>query len=873
MISVAVKDTNEVLGFDDGTSIDVIENAIKGDLHGSISADTPTPKEVPGRAISGFVRNNFPTFYDKVFQPAIKEYGPQPKFFQPKFDNTSERAFVTNAASTATLPLGLVGLQFHAPDAAELQQEHPIASTLGGFVGFTPAIKVMNTALKVIGAGTFLSNTVLGPSMKGLANIASKYPKLISPEMANTIVKATAGGVQSGAVMGSLKIAGNVDTSLNTPIDEQSILDIGNGVLKDTLVWGVAGAAGASIAKPLEGLNLGQKAEQIAKEAGLTSGSLYVISKLNGDDEKDALLLAAMGGIYHVVTVAGGDFAARKWATEKAQEVVSGYIKAKNPMSEDPIPQRAAQEHAMNTAEEVIQKTRDLAEKFTKVTKEGGDSNGKSQEGQNGQEKDVLTPEVLAPLKKESGLQETTPAMAQYESELMRVEISKLGDNPTESQLKEASARVSERIYGKPESNPGKNNFNFPKEFTIEGHKEKHVTENGNLYPGEKFKKSLKDFKNTLNDILGWEPDIDKKGKDASVSTQYNPRNSADGHIILWKPGSDLGVYISIQADVDQDTESANTRNQFMWRVTSKDDKYRGKSNNFDSIDITPKDFADKINKEIEFYTAIPEPTKVDEVAKNQETTVKFIENLIEQIQPKEEKADNQESTQKESDISQLTEALQPKAGSDIVKSEGSTTSGTETNRPEQPGNVGEPISGQPGDSVESDPNQEPSGVNGDVLDSTGETAAERSPENYRIKEEDKLGEGGIKSKFNNNISAIKLLKTIESENRPATPEEQKVLVKYVGWGGMPQAFDPYNTEWEKQYSQVKELLSRDEYDAARASTINAHYTSPELIKAMWTAISNMGFHKGNVLEPSSGIGHFVGLAPQEGKNFTLEIT
>jgi len=141
---------------------------------------------------------------------------------------------------------------------------------------------------------------------------------------------------------------------------------------------------------------------------------------------------------------------------------------------------------------------------------------------------------------------------------------------------------------------------------------------------------------------------------------------------------------------------------------------------------------------------------------------------------------------------------------------------------------------------------------------------------NYQITEADEIGQGGIKSKYKNNLSAIKLLKQIESEKRPATLEEKTALVKYVGWGGMKQAFDAYNDDWAKEYKDVKSLLTPEEYEAARASVINAHYTSPELIKSMWQAVSSMGFHSGNVLEPSAGIGHFIGLAPQDGKRFSL---
>ena len=125
----------------------------------------------------------------------------------------------------------------------------------------------------------------------------------------------------------------------------------------------------------------------------------------------------------------------------------------------------------------------------------------------------------------------------------------------------------------------------------------------------------------------------------------------------------------------------------------------------------------------------------------------------------------------------------------------------------------------------------------------------------FHITDETDIGTGGLKTKFQNNIAAITTLKTIESESRSATPEEQKILAKYVGWGGIPQAFDHANEQWSKEYKQLRELLTDDEYKAAAESTLNAHYTSPEIIGAMYKALNNFGFNGGNVLEPALGVG------------------
>ena len=133
---------------------------------------------------------------------------------------------------------------------------------------------------------------------------------------------------------------------------------------------------------------------------------------------------------------------------------------------------------------------------------------------------------------------------------------------------------------------------------------------------------------------------------------------------------------------------------------------------------------------------------------------------------------------------------------------------------------------------------------------------------NFRIIDEH-LGEGGPKQKFARNIEAIRTLQAIEAEGRSATPEEQTVLSQYVGWGGLADAFDPDKDSWAKEYKELKGLLSEDEYAAARASTLNAHYTSPTVIRAIYDTVEQMGLITGNILEPSMGVGNFFGMLPE----------
>ena len=156
------------------------------------------------------------------------------------------------------------------------------------------------------------------------------------------------------------------------------------------------------------------------------------------------------------------------------------------------------------------------------------------------------------------------------------------------------------------------------------------------------------------------------------------------------------------------------------------------------------------------------------------------------------------------------------------------------------------------------------------IAPETDVESAEQAPEidktgaeNFHITD-DRLGAGGPKEKFRRNIEAIQTLQKIEGENRVATPEEQQILSQYVGWGGLADAFDENKGNWADEYTQLKGLLTDEEYRAARESTLNAHYTSPVIIRSIYEALGNMGFEKGNVLEPAMGVGNFFGMLPEK---------
>lgn len=141
--------------------------------------------------------------------------------------------------------------------------------------------------------------------------------------------------------------------------------------------------------------------------------------------------------------------------------------------------------------------------------------------------------------------------------------------------------------------------------------------------------------------------------------------------------------------------------------------------------------------------------------------------------------------------------------------------------------------------------------------------------ENFRITDPD-LGVGGPKTKYQANVTAIRLLKELEAAGQNATPEEQTTLSRYVGWGGIPQAFDANDEKWTAEYAELKGLLTQAEYEAARGSTLNAHYTAPAIIEGIYKAVEQMGLNPKNLLEPSMGTGNFLGMLPDSMKDTAL---
>ena len=139
-----------------------------------------------------------------------------------------------------------------------------------------------------------------------------------------------------------------------------------------------------------------------------------------------------------------------------------------------------------------------------------------------------------------------------------------------------------------------------------------------------------------------------------------------------------------------------------------------------------------------------------------------------------------------------------------------------------------------------------------------------RNARNYRITDEDQVGVGSLKQKARDNLAAIEVLQRLERETRSPTADELRQLVRFVGWGGLPQVFDAWNKEWKTERERLEALLPERELESARASTLNAHYTAPVVIRAMFAALQRFGFERGRILEPACGLGHFIGLMPED---------
>lgn len=325
MITVLTKD-KELVGFPDSTSQETIDTVLSDDKNGTITMMKPS-------------------FYDRTLKPALEFAGID--FNQPNFVNAknpenvnagtpTERAFLTNAANSATFGI------YKPQGMGELNAEHPVAAVAGQFAGFLAPMGAISAGLRALRFPALVESLV-GP----LGEMAKIYPQ--AADALAVAQKAVAGGLQTGASMGAYRGISEGAQAVEDP-EHANIAKIGEGVLHDSLVWGLAGGVSGAVAKPLEGLALGEKAAQIGKDMSLTAGTLYLVAKSSGASEPDALLQGGMGAIYHLVNAAPESLEARKYSVSAMQKMLSDYWQAKNPMIADAVVDRAAQEHVAEEA-------------------------------------------------------------------------------------------------------------------------------------------------------------------------------------------------------------------------------------------------------------------------------------------------------------------------------------------------------------------------------------------------------------------------------------------------------------------------------------------------------------------------------------------
>lgn len=403
----------------------------------------------------------------------------------------------------------------------------------------------------------------------------------------------------------------------------------------------------------------------------------------------------------------------------------------------------------------------------------------------------------------------------------------------------------------------------------------KDETETGNLKSEKKFRKDLTRFSKALSAALGWEHDTDKKGNPVYATTNIPPAGG-EGHFILWKPGTEYGVYVMIPVEpngYDRSRDYSDTLrisdtmqqgNPILWRITGKANKYIGYDNHYVPADITAGVLAELVKHEINHYL-----TK-DKQAEN----------------PTAEKATIvREQPQIKATDAQIHTHILPVGGNSPVENgreypksaigiRRERTGGTAENDREEsrvrPYVGGKPDKGGDGsghskgihdDAARSERDAGISGGNRSerAADAANLAQAAKNSQNHEIVRGQEIAPSGQTAKIKANIDAIRLAAEIEKEGREATPQEKNVLVKYSGWGGLASVFKPDNP----YYETIQNLLTEEEYDSARASTTTSFYTPTHIVTAIWDMAEKLGFKGGNVLEPASGIGHFFGLMPR----------
>lgn len=454
------------------------------------------------------------------------------------------------------------------------------------------------------------------------------------------------------------------------------------------------------------------------------------------------------------------------------------------------------------------------------------------------------------------------------QAETVSAEAATIADSePGEVQRKEA-AKVLEKIDDS--LSEIDNQIALLGNYDRTGETAKDFTEYGNKRAEKNFKKDLVRFSKALAQELGWQHDTDKRGNPVYADTNIPPAGG-EGTFIQWMPETEYGVYVSVSVSPSDyiagqgytDDFKIETRpyGDILWRITTKADKYRGFKNQYAPADITAQQLAALVQKEIKSYI------RVD----NGEQTVAG-------SSPK-PSSDEKSSKQKDSPTDRErhgtdSSVVHGRLSSGITDRNGGNETGSlieghrrtgELRDAEGTDNAGEgnrPRRGE-GDSQRAVETELAAGRPGTDLRNGRDDAGDhrhpdRNSQNYEIVRGQDVAPRGDVAKIRANLDAIRLVKELEQEGRPATTAEQTRLVQYTGWGGLASVFKQEHT----YYQQVKEALTEQEYEAARASTMTSFYTPPAVVASAWDIAVKLGFDGGDVLEPSAGIGHFFGLMP-----------
>lgn len=374
----------------------------------------------------------------------------------------------------------------------------------------------------------------------------------------------------------------------------------------------------------------------------------------------------------------------------------------------------------------------------------------------------------------------------------------------------------------------------------------------------------LNDTRKYLSDVAGrlqaagFVPHNDRKGKPMKAVSVNEAGAAVSGDVTLtmFHPDMQKGVYITIGGtSLRGNVPTTASGVAVMMRVTKAGDQYGGDQNRWMPVNLSSTELADLAAKEVE---KVATRAATSTIAKPETTAQNDAKERTENVT-----ASNDGTTQgsgpaadgvKRTDVD-----LAGGKPDQVQETGGRGQDAGQDEKPEARAEAGERVPQRPRDDA-----RQPDGKNADGRSANDAVTPQQgaTPTNFTITDELNFAGQGAKTKYANNVSAIRLLKRLEAEGRQANADEQKTLAKYIGWGGMPQAFDPKNDKWAKEFAELKELLTADEYATAVSSTRNAHYTAAPVVNAIWAGLARLGFKNGAVLEPSLGSGNFFGLMP-----------